>query len=54
MSIHLICATLRSLGSRVAWIVGLGAAAGPLDPIERLQHDGAGESVTIEFCRLGW
>jgi hypothetical protein len=54
MSIHLFGTTLRSLASRIARIVGLRSAAAPLDHVERLQHDGAGEAVTIEFSRLSW
>jgi len=54
MSMHLICATLRSLASRIAGLLRSHAPAAPLDPVERLQRDGAGESVTIEFSRLAW
>jgi hypothetical protein len=54
MSIDLLGAKLRSLVSDIARLVGLRSGAAPLDPVERLQRDGAGESVTIEFSRLSW
>lgn len=54
MSLHLTCASLRWLACALVRMLDSRVPARPLDPVERLRHDGAGESVMIEFSRLGW